>query len=201
MIERDNQDELNAYLNDSIDYKALDTLARLWSNHETDYQPMVDFAKENSLYFVATNIPRRYARMVHKGDFNSLDSLESEELNWIAQLPIPFDSTLPTYQSIIEMMGDHGSMKLLKAQAIKDATMAESIYKELGSCELFVHYNGAFHSDYHEGIEWYLKQYSKDFQVITITTITQAEIGKLDKQHKGKADYIICVDEDVTATY
>ncbi|MDZ7848538.1 MAG: hypothetical protein U5L96_18310 [Owenweeksia sp.] len=30
MWEADNQDELNLYLQDSIDQKALDTLARLW---------------------------------------------------------------------------------------------------------------------------------------------------------------------------
>ena len=32
MIERDNQDALNMYLNDEIDQKGLDTMARLWNN-------------------------------------------------------------------------------------------------------------------------------------------------------------------------
>ncbi|MEC8831824.1 MAG: ChaN family lipoprotein, partial [Bacteroidota bacterium] len=43
MIEADNQDELNDYLSGEIDYKVLDSTARLWNNHKTDYAPLVDF--------------------------------------------------------------------------------------------------------------------------------------------------------------
>ncbi len=105
MIEADNQDELNAYLMGEIDGKALDSTARLWINHKTDYAPLVDYAKQNNLPFIATNIPRRYARMVHRGGFGALDTLTSEEKAWIAPLPILYDSLLPTYQEILVMMG------------------------------------------------------------------------------------------------
>ena len=54
MIEQDNQDELNDYLEGLIDQRAFDTLARLWPNHATDYAPLVNFAKENNLPFIAT---------------------------------------------------------------------------------------------------------------------------------------------------
>jgi uncharacterized iron-regulated protein len=47
MIETDNQQALNQYLAGKIDQKALDSLARLWSNYKTDYKPLVDFAKDN----------------------------------------------------------------------------------------------------------------------------------------------------------
>ncbi len=59
MMEADNQNELNYYLKGEIDYKKLDTVARLWPNYKTDYAPLVDFAKDNKLSFIATNIPRR----------------------------------------------------------------------------------------------------------------------------------------------
>ena len=49
MIEADNQAQINAYLNDNIDLKKLDSTARLWINHKTDYQPLVDFAKTENL--------------------------------------------------------------------------------------------------------------------------------------------------------
>jgi len=92
MLESDNQEVLNQYLAGLINYKQLDSLARLWPNYKTDYAPLVDFAKENQIDFVATNIPRRYANMVFKnGGYKALDSLESHELAWIAPLPIPFD--------------------------------------------------------------------------------------------------------------
>jgi hypothetical protein len=66
---------------------------------------------------------------------------------------------------------------------------------------VFVHYNGAYHSDYYEGIGWYLKHYAPQLKVMTITTVSQKDLKKLDKEHLGKADFIICVDEDMTGTY
>jgi uncharacterized iron-regulated protein len=201
MLEADNQSILNMYLNDSIDYKGLDTLARLWSNYKTDYAPLVDYAKSNQIPFVATNIPRRYAKMVYKGDFEALDSLSDEEKEWIAPLPIPFDSELETYKNILLMMGDHGSPKLVKAQAIKDATMAYFILKNFKENDLFIHYNGSYHSDFYEGILWYLKRSKPDCNYGTISTVTQENVDKLLKENKNKADFIICVDSDMTTTY
>lgn len=203
MIERDNQEALNAYLQDSINQKGLDTLARLWNNHKTDYKPLVDFAKDSNLQFIAANIPRRYASLVYKKDFQALDSLSDLEKSWIAPLPIPFDSLLPRYQEILKMMGGHGSSRIVKAQAIKDATMANSIVTALNKNEGYklIHYNGSFHSDYYEGIYWYIKQYRSSTTIGTVATTMQKNISKLDKESYGKADFIICVDEDMTRTY
>ncbi len=61
MFESDNQLVLNEYLLGNIDEKQLQQEARLWKNFNTDYKPLVDFAKENKIPFVATNVPRRYA--------------------------------------------------------------------------------------------------------------------------------------------
>jgi len=201
MFERDNQDELNDYLNGTIDAEELDSVARLWINYPTDYGPLVDYAKENGLIFVATNIPRRFANLVYKKGVEALDTLSDEELSWIAPIPFPYDSLLSTYQNIIKMMGEHGTPKLVKAQAIKDATMGHSIAPYLSDSTIFIHYNGAFHSNYYEGILWYLNQYADSFTALTISTVTQANVGKLEKEHLGKADFIICVDEDVTTSF
>ena len=202
MFEADNQTFLNEYLNKKISYKQLDSLARLWPNYKTDYAPLVDFAKEYQLPFIATNIPRRYASMVYKkGGFEALNSLSEKEKAWIAPLPVPFDSELPTYKKILEDMGDHGSPALVKAQAIKDATMAYFILKHSKKDHLFVHYNGAYHSDFYEGIVWYLQQEKSDLNFATLTTVSQENVDKLLKEHYGKADFIICVDSNMTKTY
>jgi uncharacterized iron-regulated protein len=201
MYEADNQDELDLYMIDSIDYKALDTTARLWPNDKTDYAPLVNFAKGKNLKFIATNIPRRFANKVYKNGFESLDSLSAEEKAWVAPLPFPFDSELPTYKSILEMMGDHGTPELVKAQASKDATMAHFILANYEAEKLFIHYNGAFHSDWYEGILWYLKGQRADLNYGTISTVSQENVRKLLKENKGVADFIICVDEDMTTTY
>lgn len=201
MFEADNQTVLNQYLKGEIDGKALDTLARLWPNYKTDYAPLVDFAAKNQLEFIATNIPRKYASLVFKTGFNALNGLSEEEKSWIAPLPIPFDSELPTYKNILKMMGEHGSPELVMAQATKDATMAHFILKNYDENAIFIHYNGAYHSDFYEGILWYLKKQKPDLNYSTITTVSQADITKLSEEHLNKADFIICVDEDMTTTY
>jgi uncharacterized iron-regulated protein len=201
MFEADIQEALNLYLADSINYKGLDTLARLWPNYKTDYAPLVDLAKENNLNFTATNIPRRYANKVYKGGFEALDTLSNLEKSWMAPLPMEFDPNLPTYQNILKMMGDHGSPKLVMAQATKDATMAHFILTTYLPGNLFIHFNGAYHSDNYEGILWYLKGQNATLNYATISTVTQKDVTKLEEENLGKADFIIVVDEDVTTTY
>ncbi|MBS4041443.1 MAG: ChaN family lipoprotein [Flavobacteriales bacterium] len=201
MLEADNQKVLNDYLNGTITQKGLDTLARLWSNYKTDYKPLVDFAKEKQLPFVATNIPRRYASMVFKNDFASLDALTIEEKSWIAPLPIPFDIQLPGYQNMLQMMGGHAGEKMPKAQAIKDATMAHFILQNLQAKGVFLHFNGTYHSDNYEGISWYLQQYRKGTKILTIATVEQSQLNQLEKEHLKKADYILVIDQDMTKTY
>jgi len=202
MIEADNQEALNQYLNGEIDQKGLDTMARLWNNYETDYAPLVNFAKANELPFIGTNIPRRYASMVfRKGGFTALDDLSDLEKSWIAPLPIKFDAELPQYKKMLDMMGGHGGVDIVKAQAIKDATMAHFILENYEEGNTFLHYNGAFHSDFYEGILWYLQQQQANLNYMTITTVSQKDVSKLDKENIGRADFIICVDEDMTTTY
>jgi uncharacterized iron-regulated protein len=201
MIEADNQTGLDLYLNGKMSRKSLDTTVRLWPNFETDYQPLVDYAKLNKLTFVATNIPRRYANRVFKEGFEVFDNLTEQEKSWMAPLPMKFDPELPRYKNILEMMGEHGSPRLVMAQATKDATMAYFILKNYKSGSLFLHVNGNYHSDFYEGILWYLKQSRPDLNYGTISTVSQSDIKKLKDENKGVADFIICVDEDMTKTH
>ncbi len=201
MFEADNQNELNDYLTGKIDQKALDTLARLWNNYKTDYKPLVDFAKKEKLKFIATNIPRRYASKVFKGGFKKLDELSENEKEWIAPLPIKYDATLPGYVKMKSMMGGHGGDNLPKAQAIKDATMGYFILKNRNKNNLFIHYNGSYHSDDYEGIYWYLKQSKPNLKIVTVSVVEQENIKKFNKEKKLKADFIIVIPANMTKTY
>jgi len=193
MLEADNQDVLNEYLKDSINSKELDSLARLWPNYKTDYAPLVNFAKENNLQFIATNIPRRFANLVYKKGFKALDSLSSKEKEWIAPLPFPFDPEIATYKNILKLMGDHGTPQLVMAQASKDATMAYFISENLKPNHTFIHYNGSYHSDNYEGILWYLKRKRPTIKYATITTVSQENIHKLLEENKNKSRfYYLC---------
>ena len=199
MLETDIQEHVNAYLENQIDVAALDSLARLWSNHKTDYAPLLDFAKANQLAFIATNIPRRYASRLFRQGLASLDSLTQQEKSWIVPLPFPFDVTIPSYQSMFEMAD--GNENFPHAQAIRDATMAHFILKNYERGETFLHYNGAFHSDNYEGILWYLKKEAPRLEYATISLVLQDNIKKLASENMNRADFIICVPSNMTRTY
>lgn len=201
MFERHQQKALNEYLKGLITNKEFIKDSNLWSNYKTDYKPLVDFAKEKGLPFIATNITRKYASLVHKGGFKKLDSLTISEKKTIAPLPIPFDSELPQYKNILTMMGEHGTPNLVKAQAIKDATMAHFIVDNTKKNSLFFHINGSYHSNFKEGIGWYINQYKPELKTITITVVEQDSIEKLAEEHEKKADFIICVPSTMTKTY
>lgn len=200
MFERDNQKELNSYLQGTINQKALDSLARLWNNYKTDYKPLVDFALKKKIPFIATNIPRKYASLVYKKGLQVLDTLPINEKQWIVSLPMKYDGTLSQYQKMRKMMAHMGE-NLPIAQAIKDATMAETILRDRREGSLFVHFNGSYHSDFYQGIYWYLQQENPYLQILTITTLTQSDLKKLNKEAYGQADFILVVDEDMTTTF
>ena len=96
--------------------------------------------------------------MVHKKGFEVLETLSDEEKSWIAPQPIPYNKNLPGYTQMMTMMGEHTSPNMPKAQASKDATMAYFITKNLQPNSVFIHYNGSFHSDNFDGINWYLNR-------------------------------------------
>jgi uncharacterized iron-regulated protein len=202
MFETDTQSVLNLYLKDSLTEPKFKKEARVWSNYTTDYKPLVELAKRDSIPYIATNIPRPYATSVYKnGGFSALDSLPKNELKWIAPLPIPFDINLSSYQNMLDMMGGHGGEDLVKAQAVKDATMAHFILENLKPNQVFVHLNGSYHSNSFEGIYWYLKTYRENLNILTLTTVEQKNVHQLKEEHKGLANFIIVVDENMTKTY
>ncbi len=201
MFEADNQQALNDYLAGKITKKGLDTLARLWPNYKTDYKPLVDFAKDKKIKFIATNVPRRNAKIVFRKGFKGLETLSDKEKSWIAPLPIKYDKNLPGYVKMLEMMGGHGGENLPKAQAIKDATMGYFISKNLENGKLFIHYNGSYHSDNFEGILWYLKNSNPDLKVVTITTVEQDSVKNLENDNKNVANFHIVVPSDMAKSY
>ena len=201
MFETDNQNQLNNYLNGKINQKVLDSTARLWKNYKTDYKPLVDFAKDKKISFIATNIPRKYASMVYKKGLEELQTISFEEKKLMAPLPIEFDGELPGYKDMLKMEGNHAGDKMPKAQAIKDATMAYFILKNLKENYIFVHYNGTYHSDNFEGISWYIRERDPEISIMTIATVEQKDVKDLEKENLGKADFIIVVDEDMTKTH
>jgi len=202
MFESDQQILMNEYLQKVITEKNFEAEMRLWPNYQTDYKPLVNFALSNKLSFIATNVPRRYASVVAKKGKDELANITPDAKNAICPLPLVVDTTLKSYEGIIAMNMGHGSnINMVYAQAVKDATMAYFIVNNLTDKGVFLHFNGAYHSDLHEGIGYYLQKYKAGIKTATISTVEQKDLSKLEDEYKGKADFIIVVDEEMTKTH
>ena len=206
MFEADAQLVLNEYLGGLIKSEHLVKEGKVWDNYQTDYAPIVEFAKVHQLPVIATNIPRRYANMVARMGLDALNELNEQGRQYIAPLPVDIDYDLPGYKEIADMMAGHmgghgGGKNMVAAQAIKDATMAYFISKNWSDGQVFYHLNGAFHTKNKEGIIYFLKKFNPDLNVITITMADQEKIDTLDEENIGLADFIIAIPNDMTRTY
>ncbi|MFW6232969.1 MAG: ChaN family lipoprotein [Bacteroidota bacterium] len=283
MFEADDQLIINEYLTDKIAENNFKKEAKLWNNYKTDYKPLLEFANDSGLTFVATNIPRRYAALVAREGLEALEDLSRKAKQYMPPLPIEVDLNLPGYKKMEEMFSEgHGIMKkandsnddnndekkdngktektsmpngtmpkhhqdgrdtataghphamnqdtseaahpvmkdqamphghammskmkdkmefLKMAQAIKDATMAHFIQKNYKEGGIFLHYNGTYHSNNHEGIVWFIKRDMPGKKVITIATVLQNDIEDLEEENEGLADYILVIPSSMTTTY
>lgn len=211
MMEADNQLILAEYMNRKISYDRFEAEARLWPNYSTDYYPVIFYAKENNIPFVATNVPRRYANSVSNSGLECLADFSEEATRYMAPLPIEFN-----YDSD-EAAGQFGAMQMLSrrspeelkhlaaAQALKDATMAWFISSNLTDTNRFLHINGTMHSDGRGGIIPYLLSYRPGTSVATVTTVRIDDMNDttttLDPDYLGAADYYIAVPTDFPTSY
>lgn len=203
MFERDQAGILQSFLNGSMEEQDFEKQMRLWNNYKTDYKPLLKFAKEHHVSYIATNVPRRYASLLYRSGVEALDTLSIEEKSWIAPLPFPYDKNLPGYVKMMEMFKDsnHANENFPKSQAIKDATMGYFLTQNLKPNNVFLHLNGSYHSDNFEGIVWYINQYAPSKNIKTITVVEQSEVKKLDKEHFNKANFIVVVDADMPKSF
>ena len=131
MFEADNQLILTEYLDGMYNTDKFEAEMRLWGNYQTDYKPLVEFAKENQIPFVATNIPRRYANVVYQKGFEGLEELSDEAKAFIAPLPMRYDPEVACYKNMLDKLGmgnaPHGKEKAMpgaeKAMPGADTTL------------------------------------------------------------------------------
>lgn len=202
-FERDDQLNIEEWLAGKMTDKTFEAETKLWNNYLTDYKPLMLFAKKNRIPFIGSNIPRKYAALVSRQGLAALDSLSEEAKRYIAPLPIEVDKSLPGYVGMKDMM--HGSGMntdfMVEAQAVKDATMAYSLFDSLGKGKVILHINGSYHSNNYEGIIWYLKQTYPDTKIMTINTVEQDDIHTLEEKTRDTADFIFVLPTDSPKSY
>lgn len=204
MLERHQNRFLQEFMHHSMSYDTWLSQDQLWPNFTTDYLPLLQLAKTHRLPAVATNIPRYLASTIARNGWDSLNTYlnnHPEKKQWIAPLPLEVDYQAPGYREFPEMFGGnagHGMdiQLLTDAQAIKDATMAESILKFLArhpKMSLF-HIQGNFHNKDKSGIIWYLKHYKSPYNYSSIEVYRAKEAFKVDIN--TAADYYIIILEE-----
>ena len=203
MFEADNQLLVDEYLDGVYAAKKFEAEAKLWGNYKTDYKPVLDFAKDSGLRYIATNIPRRYASVVHKKGFEGLNDLSDEAKALIGpDLQELYDKDVACYAEMMNMsgMGGHVNENFPMAQAAKDATMAHFILENWTEGKLFFHFDGAYHSDNFEGIVWWINKLKPGLNIKTISTVYQKDVKKLDEDNIDRANYIFAIPETMTQT-
>ncbi|TGE08813.1 iron-regulated protein [Hymenobacter fodinae] len=206
MFERDVQPLVDQYATGELTDKEFEEQSRPWPNYATDYKPLLLLAKQQKFRVVGTNVPRRYASQVAKGSLTALNELPAEEKAWLVPLPMQVDYELPGYKNMAKMFGGDaahaaGVQNIIQAQALKDATMAHFLNQARPAGHLLLHLNGSYHSDNHDGILAYLRQTNPKLKVLTISTVLQEQLAKLDKENEQKADFVLVVPQDMTRTY
>jgi uncharacterized iron-regulated protein len=203
-FETDDQLLLDEVVDGTISIKKFEDEAKLWPNYETDYKPILQLAIDSGIVFIATNIPRRYASIVARQGLDTLSSLSPKALELLPPFPMPFSMETPGYQEVYDMMGGGHGMSpenFVKAQAIKDYTMAYNIGENLEKKSLFLHFNGDFHSKDFGGIYWYMSELYPKQKVKTIKVIQVNDFDSISEEDCTGGDIILFVPEDFSKSY
>ena len=101
----------------------------------------------------------------------------------------------------MQMIGGKGAKDshFAEAQAIKDATMAWFIAQNFD--RKFIHFNGNFHSDNKGGIIPFLEQYLPGKSIVTICSARQDSLNSLEKENRGRPDFINVAPTDFPMSY
>lgn len=205
MFERDNQAGLDDYIHHNSTYDEFSQAVRLWGNHETDYEPLLQLSKLHSRDVIASNVPRKYASLVAKSGEEALAELEDSEKQQFAEKLVVLDDRYKSeFYNAMGQMGRHGMpqqagedplLNIYKAQCLKDDTMAESInnYLIANPGKKVLHINGDFHSRYHLGTSQKLALLNNKLRIAVIAPEPFPLQDKLEWQPdlSDAGDYLI----------
>lgn len=215
MFERDVQTVLDEYLGGLISERHFLLSSRPWNNYQTDYRPLVEYARAHHLPVIAANAPARYVSRVSAQGPASLSSLSKEARGWLPPLPFPEASAAYASKFNTFMSGGraaaqtpsgaqpvnphaqanpHGSLHLLEAQTLRDASMAYAISEFLkrGGDPLVVQVNGTFHSEGRMGVPEQLAHYRKKARAVVVTIIPDQDRTGFDAASMSSlGDFII----------
>ncbi|MEO8070873.1 MAG: ChaN family lipoprotein [Acidobacteriota bacterium] len=220
MFERDVQEPLAHFLMGHTSEDEFLRDSRPWPDYSTSYKPLVDFAMSKDWPIVAANVPRTLAAEVSQSGLEVLNARSDADKTMFArELRCPTnDAYFKRFaETMREGMGDHSSNgttssaagkssldRYYQAQCLKDETMSESIAQSYaagaigGKRPLVVSFNGAFHSDFGQGITERTKRRLPDKRILTIAVVPTESLDQLapDKEARKRADYLVYTIKD-----
>ena len=145
MFSRDVQYIVDEYLAGQITDAHFQQSSSPWSNYETDYRPLVEFAREHDLAVIAANAPRRYANLVTRVGRDALPRLSDQARSYLA--PLPYGGASERYtEQWNKVMAD--AMAAMSAAAEEEVEAEEHDHGEMEHGE--GHEMGEGHSMNHE---------------------------------------------------
>ncbi|EJX1245811.1 TPA: ChaN family lipoprotein [Vibrio alginolyticus] len=147
---RDKQPVVDAYLRGEIGEQYLMKQANAWPNYESDYRPLVEFAKQKNLPVIAANAPKNIVRCIGRQGLDYINKLDDDQRMFIAQA---INTGSSPYKEKFMASMHHGkpeqTEKQFAAQVTWDETMAESIvsYLDDNPGAQIVHVAGKFHTE------------------------------------------------------
>lgn len=201
MLEWHQQESLDEYLRGEIEWKPFSRHTPMWKNFETDYLPILNYAKTNRIPVLAANPPRKYVNKVSREGILAYQGISPQARRF---LPLPqnvmrdrssrYEMRLESIFS--EMSSSHSMEKkqlerIILAQHIWDAGMAEKIAGEFFfSNRKIIHINGRFHSDYGLGVAHRLRKWG--IRVLTVSLVPEERAKKENlTPSSGVADFLI----------
>lgn len=197
MFEVDNQEKLDSFLAGQLNEADFMATSRPWPNYQTDYAPLVNFAKEQNMPVVAANVPRFLAAHVAKNNASAA-GIEEQYKKWLPKATYAPEGAYKD-KFYAQMSSPAAPMKMppqrlaavYAAQCLKDDKMAESIaaFADAHQNMQILHINGCFHSDAHLGTAQKLEALRPELKIAVITPLERKQKGE-----KPAGDFVVWFD-------
>ncbi len=145
---RADQATLDAYLAGRIGETALIREGHAWPNYQSDYRPLVEFAKTHRLPVIAANAPKPLVSCVGQEGPEWLDKLPANRRSQLArELTLGNDTYRQKFMASMHHGDADSNARRFAAQTSWDDTMAESMVDYLASHSgrQIMHIAGNFH--------------------------------------------------------
>ncbi|MDE8811275.1 ChaN family lipoprotein [Aeromonas hydrophila] len=177
---RADQPVLDAYLAGRIGEAALIRDGNAWPNYQSDYRPLVEFAKAHHLPVIAANAPKPLVSCVGQEGPAWLDQLPASRRSQLARtLTLGDDPYRQKFMASLHHGDADSNARRFAAQTSWDDTMAESMVDYLRSHpgQRIMHIAGNFHVEGGLGLASRIASRNPDLKVALVVPELTAPAG------------------------